>query len=280
MFRLLMFFLMVLPAFVLSQKTVNLYIVEGEVNESNGFVPYFTFSTTGSFDSSNAVLRFDLGEVVTFNVKNETDFTCAFSITDHGQIEGIPMGETQSITVTFSQEGTFLYEDPFNDHRALGLGGMVVVSDFSGPEFYGVFTEHDEEWINAIADGGVYDKRTYSPDVFTINGKGFPRTMFDTLAMIMGHVGDTIRIHITNAGQMYHFPHFHGYHVKIIEASKHDHYVGWIKDSFGIAPAESMTLELVPDKPGRFPVHNHNLVTTTYGGNYPGGMMMHMFIYE
>jgi hypothetical protein len=41
-----------------------------------------------------------------------------------------------------------------------------------------------------------------------------------------------------------------------------------------------MMVELVPDKPGRYPIHNHNLVTTTVGGNYPGGMMMHMHIHE
>jgi FtsP/CotA-like multicopper oxidase with cupredoxin domain len=85
---------------------------------------------------------------------------------------------------------------------------------------------------------------------------------------------------MTNAGMMYHFPHFHGYHVKIIEATYHKRYIGWMKDSYGMAPGESITVELVPDKPGMFPMHNHNLVTTTIGGNYPGGMMMHMHIHE
>ncbi|NDF33952.1 MAG: hypothetical protein EB157_05265 [Euryarchaeota archaeon] len=192
----------------------------------------------------------------------------------------IPSDSTRELTVTLDQEGTFLYEDPINDHRALGLGGMLVVSDFNGPEYYGVFAEHNQEWVVPISEGGSYDRREYHPEAFTINGKGFPDTMRDSLAFIMGGVGDTIRIHMTNAGMMYHFPHFHGYHVKIIEATYHKRYIGWMKDSYGMAPGESITVEFVPDKPGMFPMHNHNLVTTTIGGNYPGGMMMHMHIHE
>lgn len=280
MSRFLIFCFLLIPWVGFSQTTVNLFMVEGIVNADNRQMPYFTFSTSGNFDSTNAVLQFNVGEEVTFNVTNETDFTCAFNIADHGAIDRIASGETQTLTVTFSEEGAFLYEDPFNDHRALGFGGLVVVSDFEGPEYFAVFTEHNEDWINPIADGGVYDKKSYHPDVFTLNGRSFPHTMRDSLAYILGNVGDTIRIHIANAGQMYHFPHFHGYHVKIVKASHHKNYEGWSKDSFGLAPSESMTLELVPDKPGRYPMHNHNLVTTTFGGNYPGGMMMHMHIYE
>jgi len=263
-----------------AQEEVSLHIIEGAVSDDNQWMPYFVFSETETFDSSNAILRFDVGTTVEFSITNHADFTCGFRIKDHGSIETIATGETKTLTVDFNTEGSFLYEDHTQDHRALGLGSMIVVSDFSGPSYYGVFTEHCLDWITPIADGGPYDKRTYNPDAFTINGKGFPRTLHDSLAMIKGSVGDTIRIYMTNAGLMYHFPHFHGYHVKIIQSDQHPHYVGWMKDSFGMAPGESVCVELVPDKPGHFPMHNHNLVTTTVGGNYPGGMMMHMEIDE
>lgn len=263
-----------------SQQEVDLYIVEGVVTDGNYDLPYFTFNTKDQFDSSNAILRFHRGEEVTFRVSNHTDFTCGFQIEGHAGIDKIASSETKEVTVTFDQEGTYLYEDPINDHRALGLGGMLVVSDFQGPEFYGVFTEHYADWIEAIAEGGTYDRRNYHPDAFTINGRGFPATMRDSIAFIMGEVGDTIRVHMTNAGMMYHFPHWHGYHVTILNATVHKQYIGWSKDSYGMAPGESITVELVPDKPGKYPMHNHNLVTTTIGGNYPGGMMMHMHIHE
>ena len=38
-----------------------------------------------------------------------------------------------------------------------------------------------------------------------------------------------------------------------------------------------MTLLLVPDQPGIFPVHNHNLATVNTGG-YPGGMITRLNI--
>lgn len=265
---------------VWAQQTVELFIVEGGVTNGNYDMPYFTFNTSDQFDSSNAVLRFQTGEEVTFHVTNRSDFTCAFQVEGYGGIDRIAADETEEWTVTFDQPGTYLYEDPTQDHRALGLGGMLVVSDFTGPEFYAVFTEHDEKWIKAIAEGGVYDRRAYNPEAFTINGKGFPRTLKDTMSFIEASVGDTIIVHMTNAGYLHHFPHWHGYHVTILEASMHPHYIGWVKDSYGMAPGESVTVQLVPDKPGMFPVHNHNLVTTTIGGNYPGGMMMHMQIHE
>ncbi|MEQ9186410.1 MAG: multicopper oxidase domain-containing protein [Cryomorphaceae bacterium] len=263
-----------------AQQVVPLYIVEGGVTNANYDLPYFTFNTELKFDSMNAVLRFQPGEEVMFLVTNTVGFSCAFRIEGHGEISRIETNATETLTVTFDVPGTYLYDDPMGDHRSLGLGGMLVVSDFVGPTFYGVFTEHDEEWIEAISEGGTYDRRMYNPEAFTINGKGFPATLKDSLSFIEGGVGDTILVHMTNAGYMHHFPHWHGYHVKILSSTHHPHYVGRVKDSYGMAPGESVTVELVPDKPGMFPIHNHNLVTTTIGGNYPGGMMMHMHIHE
>ncbi len=58
--------------------------------------------------------------------------------------------------------------------------------------------------------------------------------------------------------------HFHGYHVKIIDVKIHQTMLGWEKDTFPVFPGEAMTLLLVPDQPGMFPVHNHNLVTVDH----------------
>lgn len=264
-----------------AQQTAEIYIVEGVVADGeNGWMPYYTFNSRNSFDSSNVILRFASGVQVDFNVTNTTSITCGFKINGYGETGNIPAGETRSLSLILEAEGTFLYEDPLNDQRALGLGGMLVVSDFTGPTFYGVLTEHDNEWTKTLTQGGVYSKKSYKPETYTVNGRGFPDVKRDSLISIHGHVGDTIHIHLTNAGQMHHFPHFHGFHVKILEATKQPELVGRLKDSFGLLSGESMTLELVPDKPGRYPIHNHNLITTTFGGNYPGGMMIHMHIYE
>ena len=71
--------------------------------------------------------------------------------------------------------------------------------------------------------------------------------------------------------------HFHGYHVTILETTVHQKIIGWEKDTFPIFPGEAMTLLLIPDQPGMYPVHNHNLVTVTTGG-YPGGMITRLNI--
>lgn len=278
--RLLFIGLLLFSLVVSAQDEVDVYIVEGKVDAGGPKIPFFTFNTRDQFDSTNAIFTFPLGIAVTFNVTNLVDFTCGFEVRGWGSIDAIPSNESRSLTLTFDESGTFLVQDPIGDHRALGLGTMLVVSDFDGAEYYGVFNEHEPDWIKAIAEGGSYNRNIYHPDAFTINGFGFPRTKSDARSMIMGNVGDTIRVHMLNAGQMYHFPHWHGYHVTIKDASHHKNYIGWSKDSYGLAPGETMMVELVPDKPGRYPIHNHNLVTTTVGGNYPGGMMMHMHIHE
>jgi hypothetical protein len=41
---------------------------------------------------------------------------------------------------------------------------------------------------------------------------------------------------------------------------------------------ESLVLELVPDKPGMFPVHDHNLMAVTGNRVYNNGMMIMMTI--
>jgi plastocyanin len=116
-------FLMLLPAVFFGQTTVDLYIIEGVVTNGNYDVPYFTFNTREQFDSSNVVLRFSPGEEVTFHITNRTDFSCGFNVEAHGGIDRIAMNETKEVTITFDQEGVYLYQDPTNDHRALGLGG-------------------------------------------------------------------------------------------------------------------------------------------------------------
>jgi hypothetical protein len=48
---------------------------------------------------------------------------------------------------------------------------------------------------------------------------------------------------------------------------------GWWKDSFPVKVGDHVTILLVPDKEGMYPVHDHNLVANTNVGLYPGGMI-------
>ena len=269
---------LLLSAVTHGQQTVQLYINPGVIDTGQATIPYYTFTTSQSFDSSNTVLTFQPGTTVNFQVTNNTNFNCGFKLTSGAEINSIPPGGTASVSETYTQPGTHVYYDPLPGHRYLGLAGMIVVDNFTGPSFYANFFEHDGPRIDAVLNQTFPINSKYRPDLFTINGRYFPRTVQDTVSHVKGKVGETIRIYFANTGHMYHFPHFHGYHVKVLWATHHSHYKDWIKDSFGLAPLETMAVELIPDKPGIYPVHNHNLITVTFGGNYPGGMIMRMAI--
>lgn len=119
----------------------------------------------------------------------------------------------------------------------------------------------------------------YRPNVFTINAD--PLAPMDTSnAIIHGYVGDTILITVLNSGNMAHNIHFHGFHCTIVDASIQSDRAGWSRDSFPVMEGETMTLRLVPNQPGIYPVHNHNLATLLYNNNYPSGMMTMLKIYQ
>ena len=117
----------------------------------------------------------------------------------------------------------------------------------------------------------------YRPTFFSINGGVDPMDMMAG-AMVMGNVGDSIYISITNSGNMIHPLHFHGYHVEIIQSTLAPNSIGWSKDSFPVFVKDAMTVLLVPHQPGDFPVHNHNLVATLFNNGYPLGMATMLMI--
>ncbi|MEZ4826701.1 MAG: multicopper oxidase domain-containing protein [Bacteroidia bacterium] len=128
-------------------------------------------------------------------------------------------------------------------------------------------------WNFVLNTGGTVNCHDYEPDYFTVNGKSYPDLQADTTAIIKANVGQTIRLVISNTGLHKHSIHFHGYHLEILYSTKFPAHVGRVKDSFPIDPYESLILELTPEKPGTFPVHDHNLVAVTGAGEYPNGMI-------
>lgn len=151
----------------------------------------------------------------------------------------------------------------------------------------GIIADHIYSWdlwdINTVLSQEVASTMatgipsSYRPDIFAINASPVAR-MDTSNALIYGNVGDTIKISVLNSGNMTHNLHFHGYHVTLLQSSHQPDRVGWSKDSFPVFEHETMTILLVPDQPGVYPVHNHNLVTTIFNNSYPKGMMSMMKI--
>ena len=122
------------------------------------------------------------------------------------------------------------------------------------------------------------DWNAYRPDYFTINGRSFPDLQLDPTATILQNVGDTIFIFVANTGRAKHSLHFHGFHPEVIYSSDPWIQVGSAKDTWPMKPMSALLLQLVPDKLGRYSVHDHNLVAVSGGGVHPNGMFTIMEI--
>ena len=72
---------------------------------------------------------------------------------------------------------------------------------------------------------------------------------------------------------MDHVLHFHGFHVEYLSTTIQTSRIGWIKDTVPLKKGEAMTVLLIANQEGIYPVHNHNLIAVTNSGFYPGGMI-------
>ncbi len=192
------------------------------------------------------------------------------------------IGPEDTITLTLPQLswGTHAILSSTVSGDLLGTACLIQV-DLQADRIY----SWDQWDMNAslsqnIAEGNqISIPAVYRPNIFSLNAN--PLAPMDTSnAMIYGFVGDTILISVLNSGNMVHNIHFHGYHCTILDASMQSNRIGWSKDSFPVLEGETMTLRLIPDQPGVYPVHNHNLATLLFNNNYPSGMMTMMKIYQ
>lgn len=268
---------------------------------TNIFSIIFLHPTFGQLNDTITISRIDKTiasydvSLCVFNLFNQPDTSNIFLVTQPGLSNNLtvinsdtvphnfnidsfinsPLLQPQdTITINFTlPEGTFRFYSGTNYGKSLGASGIIRSGFNSNHNFYWNLFDTEQNQNQAIANGSQ-DSTTqpYTPDVFTINYNIYPNTTLDTTAKIEGNIGDSIVISIANSGFMTHPFHFHGYHIKILDAKISQNMIGWEKDSFPVLPSEAMTVLLVPDKPGTFPVHDHNLITVTTGG-YPGGMI-------
>jgi len=263
--------------------TVNtsLYILRDTIHFNNGTsLPYATFNDSNTYNATNARIVVDLGDQLDLWVVNFDTEVHEFRIQGETNTVSIPVGDSIQVLYDCNSEGVFIFHDPMNfpDNASVGLSGMLVVKNTTHPGFYWNIKEHQVGNNTTIFGGGSPDWSIYYPVHFTINGKSAPNINNDADARVVGNVGDTIYIYMANTGESIHSMHLHGYHVTITYSSKDPSRIGWSKDSMPIFPSETMILELVPDKPGEYPVHDHNLIGTTGGGEFGQGMFTTLLI--
>lgn len=260
----------------------TIYINRGVLTTVNLVtMPYLAFNDSTLFNQENSRILLDVNDVLTLTIVNTDSTDHDFDVTDYtGGLTNIPANATVQVSLTFTQAGAHIFYDPSGSYAYMGLSGMIAVTNpsISSSDFYWNIKEHQKPFNDDLNQGTPVDWTTYYPTYFTINGNSNPAINADTDARVMGNVGDTIHIYMVNTGQSVHSIHFHGYHSKIIHSSRFPSHVGRMKDTFPVYSMETVVLELVPDKIGEYPVHDHNLVAVSGANLYPNGMFLTLFI--
>lgn len=244
--------------------------------------PYYAFNSDANFNPQNEVVNVMLGDTVLFTVVNTDTVAHGFAIAGYQGSSSI-VNPLDSIvdTVVFNMPGLFIYHDDlaYPKYTYLGAAGMVLVeTPNTFKKFYWNFKEQQDTFSFDLANGLSVNWAAYEPNYFTVNSRGKPDIPDDSSAVVISNVGDTVRIMMANTGRSVHSIHFHGFHCRILYSSQGSYMTDWSKDTFPLKSMETMILEMVPDKPGYYPVHDHNLISVTGGGIYPNGIFMMMHI--
>ncbi|MDX2361327.1 MAG: multicopper oxidase domain-containing protein [Crocinitomicaceae bacterium] len=261
---------------------VRLVIQSGTVTLSNGTADCKTFSTNSLFQNNSDIFVWNTNDDVNLRVVNFDNEEHGFTIDGYTSFGTIAVGDSIEQNIVLSNSGVFRYYDdlnyPFNAY--LGLSGIIHVKDASDstPYFYWDLREFQEAWNTQVIGGSNPTLTNYDPEHFLINGNFYPDTNSDPLARITGNVGNEFKLVIVNNGLSIHSLHFHGYHLTVEADSKHNYTIGRSKDTFPVYPDEFVVLSCTPDKVGEYPIHDHNLVAVTGGGQYGTGMFLTLLI--
>lgn len=258
-------------------NTYNLRLEAKEVSVSmTGSTSVNTWIYTELIGSVKSdVLIYQVGDTLNLKVVNTLSQNHGFKIDGIADFGLILPGDSLSQEVILNTEGVFNYYDPVNPtyNRYMGLSGILHVKSVIDniDYFYWDLHEYNSQWNNDISMGLTPPFNQYSPLFYAINGRYHPFINSDPQASVTGTVGNEFRLIIINNGLSMHSVHFHGYHFEVINSDSP--MLGWSKDTLPMRPTDILVLSCVPDKPGVYPVHDHNLVAVTGNGMYPSGML-------
>ncbi len=258
----------------------TVYLYRDTIHQGNVILNVVSFSPVDSFVTTNAVINMDAGETLNLTVINRDTVDHSLVIDDYIESNNsVAVNDTVDFVFQPSENGTFRYYSGTDQGKYLGASGIILVGYQNYSRFYWNLYDHNDTLASEFANGTATGFPTeYRPSVFLINNYTFPHTLTDTLSYVTGNVGDTIVIACINSGYMPHSLHFHGYHVRIESVRKRTHTLFWDKDTYPLIPGEAVLFRLIPDQEGMYPVHDHNLITVTNTGAYPGGMITRLNI--
>ena len=258
---------------VSSQDT--LWINPGLWNQSVDTMSVLRFNETEVYDTSNVALSVYEDASWLLTVINNDSEPHNFEIDGFMSfgVEILP-SDTTTFEVPPLPMGTYRYYSSDQKGVYLGLSGVLKVGLNLPNQFHWNLSDCMPERMDSISSGGeLLDDEPYVPRYFSINSYTFPHTPLDVNGYVALNLGDTCTISIVNSGFMDHVLHFHGFHVEYLSSTMQASRVGWIKDTIPLQRGEGVTLLLIVNQEGIYPVHNHNLIAVTNSGFYPGGML-------
>ncbi|MBR9861595.1 multicopper oxidase domain-containing protein [bacterium] len=265
--------------------TDTLYINSGKLSLGlQDSLQLTVFGSSENFDGRNTKFKLNPNDILDLIIINLDQHTHKAAIQGLNETwETLNTGDSAHYILTFQDEGIFILEDLLNDKlfSYAGLSTTIAVSKRFSKDFHWNIKDINSEWSEEISNNATaVAAAEYEPDFFLLNELRNPGIDLDSTAKVRGSVGDTLHIYISNTGNAIHSIHLHGYHATLIYSSGNQVRLGWEKDTYGLEPGESIILEIVPDKTGEYPVHDHNLVAVTGGGYYPNGIFTTMVITE
>jgi len=200
----------------------------------------------------------------------------------------VEAGETHTHTHTYdipaNVPGTHLYHCHYQTQRHIEMGmfGILRVDpegyEPADKEYFVTVREWDSRMHRQFAGGDAsYDPHNRTPDVFTINGKAAPHPLHpENGSPVIVDQGDTVRVHLVNAGYMSHPIHMHNHRFRRVEkdGSRPAEPLQYEMDVTDVAPAERHTIEFEVDSDtGTYLMHCHKVNHVMNGQSYPGVML-------
>lgn len=263
----------------------DVWIQKGSWAVGADLIPVIRLTADTAWADQNMVFRLaeDVGDALTVHNLDSLDHTWFIGSPGADDV-AIPSGASVEIELPALAMGS--YRLGLSDLSGYRLGGssmlQVELPDIS-VDSTALYHWNLSDWSTAemlsIAAGENPDPEApYVPDQFTINERTYPATIEDPNALVQLGLGDTCLIAIANHGLMDHVLHFHGFHVQIVSSTHQPERVGWSKDTVPVLKGEAMTVQLVANQSGTYPVHDHNLIAVTNAGFYPGGMLTQIIV--
>jgi hypothetical protein len=258
----------------------TLWINTGDWHQSQDTMSVLRFNETAVFDTSNVALITSADASLFLTVINTDTEPHDFGVDGLWSLGlDILPNDTTTFEIPPMEMGTYRYFSSDLRGVYLGLSGVLKVGLNMPHQFHWNLADCMPERMDSISSGGeLLDDAPYVPRYFSINSYTHPHTALDANGYVALDLGDTCTISIVNSGFMDHVLHFHGFHVEYLSTTIQTSRIGWSKDTVPLQQGEGVTLLLIANQEGIYPVHNHNLIAVTNSGFYPGGMLTHINI--